>query len=169
QQGRDRDHQDAAIQQWQLVKGLEAIGNNVLVGREIVVGQGFPVGQLQQGQGAGAIGLAQEKAQFRLKVGGAGRVGGNQDCEALVLPTRIGDGQCGGAALQSAPAAAITGAGGKVGLERILQDHRHSRRFGGAFVPGNVFQGTCCCRECVSGSLFPAFSFQLSPAGKRIQ
>ena len=43
-------HQDALLQQGKPVQGRQALGNDVLVRREVIVGQGFPVRQAEYGQ-----------------------------------------------------------------------------------------------------------------------
>ncbi len=50
QGGGDRHHQHAMRQFRQSIKAGDTLGNDVLVRREQVVGQGFPVGEMQNGQ-----------------------------------------------------------------------------------------------------------------------
>ncbi len=65
-QGRGNGHhQDAVAQLGQPVQAGDALGDDVLVGREQVVGQGLPVGKRQHWQ------LGREELQFLLQaVGG---------------------------------------------------------------------------------------------------
>ena len=71
-QGRgDRHHQHAMTQLRQPVQGGDALGNDVLVRREQVVGQGFPVREMQHGQIRG------EEAQLLFQPFGTLAVGGH--------------------------------------------------------------------------------------------
>ncbi|MNQ45850.1 hypothetical protein D3C85_596460 [compost metagenome] len=65
--------------------------------REYVVGQGFPIGEVQHRQVGG------EEAQFLLQALGALAVGGQQQGEALRGSGGLGDGQALGGAGQIAP------------------------------------------------------------------
>ncbi|MNJ61408.1 hypothetical protein D3C77_571930 [compost metagenome] len=71
----------------QAIQAGDALGDDVLVGREHIVGQGFPVGKMQNRQGW------REERQFFLEAFGALAVGGQQQGEAFGLAGRLGDGQ----------------------------------------------------------------------------
>ncbi|MCY1423720.1 hypothetical protein D9M71_394430 [compost metagenome] len=102
----DGHHQHAALDPGQPVKGVDALGNDVLVRREEVVGQGFPVGEMQDVQ------LRGEEAQFLFQALGGLAVGGQQQGETLAGAGGLGDGQAQGGAGQVAPLL-LAGGGGK--------------------------------------------------------
>ncbi len=81
----------------QPVQAGDALGNDVLVRREQIVGQGFPVGKCSTGK-SGA-----KKLQLLLQPFGALAVGGQQQGEALGRAGGLGDGQAQGGTGQVAP------------------------------------------------------------------
>ncbi|MCY1176527.1 hypothetical protein D9M73_168020 [compost metagenome] len=97
QGGRDRHHQHAMAQFRQPVQAGDALGNDVLVRREQVVGQGFPVGKVQYGQIRG------EESQLLFQPFGTLAVGGQQQGKALGSAGGLGDGQAQGGTGQIAP------------------------------------------------------------------
>ncbi|MNI23582.1 hypothetical protein D3C73_771760 [compost metagenome] len=97
QGGGDRHHQHAVRQLGQPVQAGDALGNDVLVRREQVVGQGFPVGKVQYGQIRG------EETQLLFQPFGTLAVGGQQQGKALGSAGGLGDGQAQGGTGQVAP------------------------------------------------------------------
>ncbi|MNF93005.1 hypothetical protein D3C84_756650 [compost metagenome] len=70
-QGRgNRYHENPVVEFRQPVQAGDALGDDVLVRREQVVGQGFPIGEVQNRQAGG------EETQFLLQPVGALAVGG---------------------------------------------------------------------------------------------
>ncbi len=97
-QGRgDRHYQHAVGQFRQAVQAGDALGDDVLVRREQIVGQGFPVGKVQHRQIGG------EEAQLLLQPLGALAVGGEQQGKALGCAGSLGNGQAQGGTGQVAP------------------------------------------------------------------
>ncbi|MNF88120.1 hypothetical protein D3C84_706060 [compost metagenome] len=101
----DGHHQHAAFDSGQSVKGVDALGNDVLVRREEVVGQGFPIREVQYVQVRG------EEAELLLQAFGGLAVGGQQQCEALAGAGRFGNGQAQGGTGQVAPVLFAGGGG----------------------------------------------------------
>ena len=93
----DRHHQHAMGQFRQAVQAGDALGDDVLVRREQVVGQGFPVGKMQHRQIRG------EEAQLLLQPSGTLAVGGEQQGKALGCAGSLGNGQAQGGTGQVAP------------------------------------------------------------------
>ena len=59
---RHRQDDDSALEFGKLVKGPQSLRHDILMRREMVVGQGLPVGQCQDGYGVG-----QKQRQFPLQ------------------------------------------------------------------------------------------------------
>lgn len=97
QGGGDRHHEDAVAQFRQAVQAGDALGNDVLVRREQVVGQGFPIGERQHRQVRG------EEAQLLLQTVGGLAVGCQQQGEAASAGGGLGDGKAEGGTGQVAP------------------------------------------------------------------
>ncbi|MCY1352807.1 hypothetical protein D9M69_391260 [compost metagenome] len=102
----DGHHQHAAFDSGQSVKGVDALGNDVLVRREEVVGQGFPIREVQYVQVRG------EEAELLLQAFGGLAVGGEQQREALAGACRLGNGKAQGGTGQVAPVL-LAGDGGQ--------------------------------------------------------
>ena len=81
----------------QAVQACDALGNDVLVWREQVVGQGFPVGERQHRQVRG------EEAQLLLQTVGGLAVGCQQQGEAASVAGGLGDGKAEGGTGQVTP------------------------------------------------------------------
>lgn len=81
----------------QAVKRFQPLRDDVLVRREHVVGQGFPVREQQR------VGVVAEEAQFLLQHLGVGRIGRQYDRQAPMLRLRFGDGKPAAAAVESPP------------------------------------------------------------------
>ncbi len=86
----------------------QAVRDQVLVRREAVVGQRFPVGQPQHGPGGGAR-SGEEEPQVRLDALGRGAAGGQDDHGAGVLARHARQRQRVGAGNQSAPSQVVAG------------------------------------------------------------
>ena len=97
QGGGDRHYKNAVVELRQPVKAGDALGDDVLVRREQVVGQGFPVGEGQHRQ------FRRKEAQFLLQAVGGLAVGGQQQGEATGGAGGLGDGQAQGGTGQVAP------------------------------------------------------------------
>ncbi|MNO97438.1 hypothetical protein D3C76_891470 [compost metagenome] len=97
QGGGDRHHEDAVAQLRQAVQAGDALGDDVLVRREQVVGQGFPIGERQHGQVRG------KEAQLLLQTVGGLAVGRQQQGEAASAAGGFGDGKAEGGTGQVAP------------------------------------------------------------------
>ncbi len=93
----DGHYQDAAGQLRQAIKGGDALGDDVLVRREQVVGQGFPVGEVQHREIRG------EEGQFFLQAFGALAALGQYQREAACAVGRFGYRQGEGGTGQVAP------------------------------------------------------------------
>ena len=85
------------IQLGQPVQAGDALGNDVLMRRKQVVGQGFPVREMQDGQ------LGCKEPQLLLKAFGALAVGGQEQGEALGGAGSLGNGEAQGGTGQVAP------------------------------------------------------------------
>jgi len=81
----------------QPIKAGDALGNDVLMRREQIVGQGFPVGEMQHRKIGG------EKLQFLFHSLGALAVGGQKQGEAFRGARSLGDGQTKSGTGQVAP------------------------------------------------------------------
>ena len=92
----------------QLVEGGDALGNDVLVRRKDVVGQGFPIGEMQYRQVGG------EEPQFLFQAFGILAVGGQQQGEALGGTGGLGDSQAQRGTGEVAPVL-LAGAGRQAG------------------------------------------------------
>ncbi len=90
QGGGDRHHEDAVAQLRQAVEAGDALGNDVLVRREQVVGQGFPIGERQHRQVRG------KEAKLLFQTIGSLAVGSQQQSEAARAAGGFGDGQAEG-------------------------------------------------------------------------
>ncbi len=108
QGGGDRHHQHAVLELRQLVEGGDALGNDVLVRRKDVVGQGFPIGEMQYRQVGG------EEPQFLFQAFGILAVGGQQQGEALGGTGGLGDSQAQRGTGEVAPVL-LAGAGRQAG------------------------------------------------------
>ena len=110
-----RHHQHAAPGEGQPVQCLQALGDDVLVRRELVVGQGLPVREVQHRKGvvAGA-----EEAQLGAGAVGGGAVGDHEDGEPVVGAGGAGHREALGAAVQPAPAHALARGAGEGGRQR---------------------------------------------------
>ena len=97
QGGGDRHHEDAVAQLRQPVQAGDALGNDVLVWREQVVGQGFPIGERQHRQVWG------KEAQLLFQTVGGLAVGRQQQGEAASAAGGLGDGKAEGGTGQVAP------------------------------------------------------------------
>ena len=93
QDGGHRYDENALFDAWQLEQGFQALGNDVLMRREAIVGQGFPVGEADDRQ------LRGKEAQFLLEAVGRGAVRGDDQAQARVLLGPFGDRQRPGRAL----------------------------------------------------------------------
>lgn len=77
QHGR-RGHQDTPARVRQLAEGTQAVGDDVLVGRKQVVGQGLPIGQMQDRD----VAIAQKEPQLRFQLLRRARIGGHRQYQA---------------------------------------------------------------------------------------
>ncbi len=91
----------------QLIERRDALGDDVLVRREHIVGQRFPVGEMQHRQ------LGGEEGEFFLEALGALAVGGEKKGEALCAAGGLGDGQAQRGSGKIAPG--LLAAGGRHG------------------------------------------------------
>ena len=98
-------NKDALADARQLEQRFKALGDDVLVRRETVVRQGFPVGEADDGE------LWCEKAQLLLETVGGSGVGCDHQAQAVVLLGTFGDGQGASGALQAGPVQAVAGGG----------------------------------------------------------
>lgn len=117
-QGGDRQDQYALMEIRQPVQGLDTLGDDVLVRREGVVGQGLPVGETEPFQVAAA-----EPAELALQLLQLRHVGGDQDHRAGVVARRGGQRQRQAVAEQPAPAQARASLrqGRMTGVERLVR------------------------------------------------
>ena len=97
-QGGDGHDQHAAAHLRQLVEGLEPLGDDVLMGGEGVVGQGFPIREQQHR----AALVGQEVLQFLFEAQGTRGIGGHQQDGAMSLLGEAGGHQREAAACQLA-------------------------------------------------------------------
>ena len=77
QQGTDRQDQDAAFGRRDRGKAANALGDDVLMGRKLVVGQGFEIGKAINLRRIGA-----EKTNFLFQLLGAGHIAADDDRQA---------------------------------------------------------------------------------------
>ena len=98
-QGGDRNDQGAAAARRQPVQGDQALGYDVLVGREQVVGQGLPVGKVEDLSTVGT----EKETKLGLEPVGRGRVGHRHQHQAGVAAHRFGDRDRTSGAVQVAP------------------------------------------------------------------
>ncbi|MCY1518552.1 hypothetical protein D9M68_532730 [compost metagenome] len=135
QGGGDRHHQHAVLDLRQAVEGGDALGNDVLVRREQVVGQGFPVREVQHRQ------VRRKEAQLLLQALGALAVGGQQQGEALGGAGGLGDGEGLGGAGQVAP---VLPAG--TGRQGRKTQYGHGQRGSGRKKDRRIvtMRTTCC-------------------------
>ncbi len=117
-QGGDGHDEHAVAHLRQLVEGLEALGDDVLVGREAVVGQGLPVREQQHR----AILIRQQEPQFLFKAQGARGIGGDQQDGSSGFPGEAGGNQRQAAADQLAERCLLARFGGQGG-----EGHWHHR------------------------------------------
>ncbi|MNN37913.1 hypothetical protein D3C81_1518820 [compost metagenome] len=97
QGGGDRHHQHAMAQFRQPIQTGDALGNDVLVRREQIVGQGFPVGEMQHRQIRG------EETQLLFQPFGTLAIGCKQQRKALGSAGGLGNGEAQGGTGQVAP------------------------------------------------------------------
>ena len=97
-QGGDGHDQHTVAHLRQLVEGLEPLGDDVLMGGEGVVGQGFPVREQQHG----AALVGQQVLQLLLEAQRTRGIGGHQQDGAIGLLGEAGGNQCQAAADQLA-------------------------------------------------------------------
>ena len=100
-----RHHQHAARHAGQLVQRGDALRDDVRVRAEDVVGQGFPVREMQHRQVAG------EDVQLGFQRVRALGVAGDRHQQAVVRARRFGDQQRPGRAVRRRPVAALLGCG----------------------------------------------------------
>ena len=110
-QGGDGHYQHAAAHLRQRIEGLEPLGDDVLMGGEGVVGQGFPVREHQHG----ATLIGQQEAELLFEAQGARGIGGHQQDGAVGLPGEAGGDQCQAAADQLAQGYFLARFGGQGG------------------------------------------------------
>ena len=99
QQGRHRHDEHAALDGGQPVQRGEALGDDVLVRREGVVGQRLPVGEVHHGGAAGA-GVEEDLALHARR---RRRIGGDDDDDAVVTCRGLGHRQATCTAGEAAP------------------------------------------------------------------
>ena len=87
QQGDHRHDEDAMTYLGQAIQGLQALGDDVLVRREAVVGQGFPIGEGGHRQVRG------EEPQFLFQAVRHGGIPGDDQAQAGVFGRGLGNGQ----------------------------------------------------------------------------
>jgi hypothetical protein len=101
-----RHHQHAALHRRQAVQRGDALRHHLGVGAEDVVGQGFPIGEVQHGQ------FAREHAQLAFEVVGAAGIAHHDHQQAIVCPGRLGHLEGPGRAVGHGPVAAGPGVDG---------------------------------------------------------
>ena len=100
QQGVDRQDQDVTgLSVGQRVQGFQTVGNNVLMRREYVVGQGLPIRQMQQ-----RVATTTVEADLVVQLAGVGQIIDHQHHRAGSVATRgLDSGQRQRTAVQTAP------------------------------------------------------------------
>ena len=97
-QGGDGSNQHTLMGPRQTGQGFEALGNDFRQRRKNVIGQGFPVGKMEHGNG-----FIQEKTDFLLQLLGAMAIGCDHHKQPGILLNRPGDCQGTSGAVQAAP------------------------------------------------------------------
>ena len=97
-QGGDGHDEHTAAHLRQFIEGFEALGDDVLVRGEAVVGQGLPVREQQHG----AILVSQQETELLFEAQGARGIGSHQQDGSVRLPGEAGGNQCQAAADQLA-------------------------------------------------------------------
>ena len=104
--GGDRGHHDPRCERRQPRYGVQPLRDDVLVGREQIVGQGLPVREPQDRRPAVQIEL-----QLAFEAMGALAVGGDDEHRRIGLPHQTGDRKATGAAVQRRPPRSRSGSG----------------------------------------------------------
>ena len=104
QQSADRHHEHAASECRQSVQRAEAVGHDVLVWGERVVGQRLPIRQRHDVDGS-----AREEFELAAQPVGGGGIGGDGEYETVVVLGRACDGQTRRPLDETAPADAVAG------------------------------------------------------------
>jgi len=109
-------YQYSTCHPWQAVKGLDALRDNVLMGREHVIGEGFPVRQRQQFV-ALAVGLEEVKLLFDRQC--LVRAAGDDQRKSIEPFGGIDNGQGPAAAPEFAPVSVVAGPGWRFGDQNL--------------------------------------------------
>ncbi len=123
-EGGQGNHQNAALEARQLIEGGQPLGDDVLIGRENVVGEGLPIGKAQHRD---LLPLGGVEANLAFEPICRGRIVGHHQEHAVVPLRGHGDGQPVGAAVEASPRGPLAGSAGELrgeGREIVGVAHR---------------------------------------------